>query len=231
MAGLSNIGGSDNSLKSFFDKTEMVIAEAEICLSTLTEAGERVKRLHQGLSQAGETVFILKERAAEVGFDNLQMERFHRDMEELSSNLTRLRVFFENRGDELNSNAVPLNDLVYRSQRTYTGMKGQHKFDMANGHFKFLRDMHFSWEKIAELLGISTKTLSRRRKEFQINDEESFLSLTDEELVTIMQEIMNVTPGIGQIRMLGALKSRGIRVQRWRVRFFMHQLDPTGTAL
>ena len=46
-------------------------------------------------------MFILKERAAEVGFDSLQMERFHRDMKELSRNLTRLRVFFENRGDEL----------------------------------------------------------------------------------------------------------------------------------
>lgn len=90
MAGLSSIGGSDNSLKSFFDNTKMVIAEAEICLSTLTEDGERVERLHQRLSQAGETVFILKERATEVGFDNLQMERYHRDMEELSSNLTRL---------------------------------------------------------------------------------------------------------------------------------------------
>ena len=88
----------------------MVIAEAEICLSTLTEDGERVERLHQRLSQAGETVFILKERATEVGFDNLQMERYHRDMEELSSNLTRLRVFFENRDGELNSNAVHLND-------------------------------------------------------------------------------------------------------------------------
>ena len=174
-------------------------------------------------------MFILKERAAEVGFDNLQMERFHRDMEHLSSNLTRLRVFFENRGDERNSNAVPLNDLVYRSQRTYTGTKGQPKFDVAKGQIEFLRDMHLSWEKIAELLGISTKTLSRRRKEFQINDEESFHSLTDEELVTIMQEIMNVTPGIGQMRMLGALKSRGIRAQRWRVRFFMHQLDPNFT--
>jgi len=128
---------------------------------------------------------------------------------------------------------VPLNDLVCRSQRTYTGTKGQPKFDVAKGQMEFLKDMHFSWEKIAVLLGISTKTLSRRRKELQINDEESFHSLTDEELVTIMQEIMNVTPGIGQMRMLGALKSRGIPVQRWRVRFFYASARPHGdcTAL
>ena len=46
-----------------------------------------------------------------------------------------------------------------------------------------------------------------------------------------MQEIMSVTPGIGQTRMSGALKSRGIRVQRSRVRGLMRDLDPIGTAL
>lgn len=90
------------------------------------------------------------------------MERFHRDMKELSRNLTRLRVFFENRGDELNSNAVPLNDLVYRSQRTCTGTKGQPKFDVAKGQIEFLRDMQFSWEKIAE--GITRNFLENSKQ-------------------------------------------------------------------
>ena len=44
-------------------------------------------------------------------------------------------------------------------------------------------------------------------------------------------EIMTVTPGIGQTRMLGALHSRGIRVQRWKVREVMPELDPVGTIL
>ena len=138
MAGLCS--GSDNSLKSFFDSTKMVIAEAESCLSTLTEDGERRERLHQRLSEAGETVFILKERAAEVGLDNLKMEHFFSDMEELSSYLTRLRVFFENRSDELNSN-VNVNDSDHRCERTYTGTKGQPRFHI--GNIEFLRDMHF----------------------------------------------------------------------------------------
>ena len=46
-----------------------------------------------------------------------------------------------------------------------------------------------------------------------------------------MQEIMSITPGIGQMRMLGALRSRAIRVQRSRVRTLMRKLDPVGTAL
>ena len=85
--------------------------------------------------------------------------------------------------------------------------------------------------RIAELLGISTKTLSRRRQEFQITDEQNWTSIGDGELREIMQGIMSVTPGIGQIRMLGALYSRGIKVQRWKVRELMRELDPVGTAL
>lgn len=40
-----------------------------------------------------------------------------------------------------------------------------------------------------------------------------------------MQEIMTVTPGIGQTRMIGALHSRGIRVPRWKVRELMRWIQ------
>ena len=81
------------------------------------------------------------------------------------------------------------------------------------------------------MLNISTKTLKRRREEFQINEEQSWSTINDDELQNVMQEIMSITPSIGQTRMLGALKSRGIRVQRSRVRVLMSELDPVGTAL
>ena len=56
-------------------------------------------------------------------------------------------------------------------------------------------------------------------------------AIGNDELTEVMQEIMTVTLGIGQTRMLGALHSRGIRVQRWKVREVTHELDPVGTAL
>ena len=64
-----------------------------------------------------------------------------------------------------------------------------------------------------------------------MDDEESWSAIDDAELRVVMQEIMNITPGIGQTRMLGALKSRSIKVQRSRVRALMRELDPIGTAL
>ncbi len=43
--------------------------------------------------------------------------------------------------------------------------------------------------------------------------------------------VRNVTPNIGQTRMMGALRSRGIRVQRCRVRQILRDIDPIGTIL
>ena len=89
---------------------------------------------------------------------NLQMEHFHSDIEELLSYLTRLRVFFENRSDKLRVMLCwTANDSDQRWERTYTGTKGQPRFHVSKGQIEFLRGMHFSWEKSAELLGISTK--------------------------------------------------------------------------
>ena len=73
------------------------------------------------------------------------------------------------------------------------------KFEVSKRQIEFLCWLHFSKVRIAELLGISTKTLSRRRQEFQMNDEQNWTASKDGELREIMQT-----------RMLGALYSRGI---------------------
>ena len=46
-----------------------------------------------------------------------------------------------------------------------------------------------------------------------------------------MNEIRSITPNIGQKRLVGALRSRGLRVPRSRVRTCLREVDPLGTAL
>ena len=44
---------------------------------------------------------------------------------------------------------------------------------------EFLRELHFSWVKIASLLGISESTLHQRRRELNLNDDsETWTALT-----------------------------------------------------
>ena len=71
-------------------------------------------------------------------------------------------------------------------------MRGQPKLEVSKEQIQFLRELHFPWVRIAELLGISTKTLSRRRQEFQIDDEEemNWSSAGNGELREILQEMV-----------------------------------------
>ena len=107
---------------------------------------------------------------------------------------------------------------------------------------QYLRSLHFSWEKIAQLLHTSVSTVQRRRRAFGISEEfEQYSVISDHELDQIYKEITAadtnasnggfLTPNIGRRRFIGALRSRGLRVQRWRVSNCLRRLDPVGTAL
>ena len=57
------------------------------------------------------------------------------------------------------------------------------------------------------------------------------LSFLDEQLRTITNETRKITPNIGQKRLVGALRSRGLHIPRRRVRACLREVDPLGTAL
>ena len=64
-----------------------------------------------------------------------------------------------------------------------------------------------------------------------MSEELSWSSISDDDLKQIMCEIQTLTQGIGQTRILGALRIRGLKIQRWRVRQCLWEIDPVGTVL
>ena len=79
--------------------------------------------------------------------------------------------------------------------------------------FKHLREgVGFRWTDIARILGVSTRTLSRRRQGLgmSVGHDSNFCQISDAPLDDSVREILTSAPqvGIGLIR--GALKSRGV---------------------
>ena len=67
MAALGGIAGSENRLMiiSFYERTKTLLAEAEQYIYVFSSSAgdiDRIEMLHERLSEAGETVFILRER-------------------------------------------------------------------------------------------------------------------------------------------------------------------------
>ncbi|KAJ7337776.1 hypothetical protein OS493_007931 [Desmophyllum pertusum] len=117
--------------------------------------------------------------------------------------------------------------------------RGRKRYEITKDQVEHLRSLYFSWEAIAGILQVSVSTLQRRRKGFGLSDSVSFYSdLSDDELDEIYKSITGSsttghlnTPNIGRRRFIGALRSRGLNVQRWRISECLRRVDPVGTAL
>ena len=96
---------------------------------------------------------------------------------------------------------------------------------------ELLRRLHFTWCRIAEILGVSRSTLYRKIEEEGLSQDLTYTDITDAELDLQIQAIKKVHPNDGERLMIGHLRSNGIRVPRCRVRASIHRVDPVNTVI
>jgi AraC-like DNA-binding protein len=94
-----------------------------------------------------------------------------------------------------------------------------------------LRRLGFSWTDIASMLGVSSRTLRRRRHESGTFNPIAYSGISDNELDNIIREVLETTPQAGRNLVRGAVLSRGLHVQRRRIESSISRVDPVTTAL
>ena len=79
------------------------------------------------------------------------------------------------------------------------GGPGRPRYVIEENQTRFLRQMHSPRKMIADLLGVSERTLRRRRLMYGMSDlkESSWTQITDSDLNRIVQEIQELTPNVG----------------------------------
>lgn len=92
---------------------------------------------------------------------------------------------------------------------------GRPRIDVQQDQLTFLRSMAFSWKDISAILGISVKTAQRRAQEWSIP---SYTPVSDAELEEEVRQFKTQFPHCGEALLKGHLESKGINVQRQRVR-------------
>ena len=98
---------------------------------------------------------------------------------------------------------------------------GRPAFNIAKELIEQLRDTGMNWKNIAHILGVSERTLLRRREEYGI--EQSFSDISDVNLDEEVRKILSLTPYSGESYIVRGLKGRRIFVQRERVRKSLRQ--------
>ena len=59
----------------------------------------------------------------------------------------------------------------------------------------------------------------------------TYTNFSENDLCNIVRDVLEILPNAGEIFVLGALRQRGIHVQRWRVCDAIHHVDPLTRAM
>ncbi|XP_031351423.1 uncharacterized protein LOC116176801 isoform X2 [Photinus pyralis] len=114
----------------------------------------------------------------------------------------------------------------YTPTSVRNGSVGRPKVGITSEQISLLRNGGCTWTDISRMMGISRRSLYRYREIFNLNKR----LIDDEELKATIQEILRLTPGAGEVYILGSLKGKNCDVPRWRVREHLKELDATGRA-
>ena len=96
---------------------------------------------------------------------------------------------------------------------------------------EYLRSLRFSWTKIAEIVGISRRTLYRRLSEWDLPIDINYSVLSDSELDRLVAEAKMMNPQYGEVLLMAHLNTCSVRIPRSRLRASIHRIDPHTTEL
>lgn len=102
------------------------------------------------------------------------------------------------------------------------GLRGRPRFAVERQQLAEMLQTNLSVPCIAELQGVSVRTIFRRMREFGVSVSELYSSISDEELDNMVTTTKNDMPTAGYWMVKGRLLPMGIRVQWARMAASMH---------
>ena len=120
---------------------------------------------------------------------------------------------------------------VSRSPLLYTGMVGRPQFIIPIEQLKFLIDSQFTVPQMANIIGVSVRTIHRRLSDYGISVRDKYTTLTNAELDEYISRLHSEFPLCGNKQIAGHLISLGFHVQQHRIRESMRRVDPLARRL
>ncbi|XP_065144018.1 uncharacterized protein [Paramisgurnus dabryanus] len=120
------------------------------------------------------------------------------------------------------------NQVPIVSVQVCHGATGRPRFNISPDSLLHLINQGLPVPCIANLMGVSTRSLFRRMREFGFSVRASYSTCTNAELDHLVTEIKKDMPHAGYRLVKGSLQARGFRVQWERVRASMHRVDTVG---
>lgn len=161
-------------------------------------------------------------RILNIIVSNINNEELDNLISLLYVKLYSLRSSIENKLIQLEGHR----EVTYYNCPLEGGCRGRPQYCIFEDQLTFLRQNHFNWTQISNILNVSTRTLFRHR--MRLNFIEPKTNVSDEQLHAVITDILSLTPNSGERYVVGGVRARGLDVPRWRIRNQLHALDPLG---
>lgn len=139
---------------------------------------------------------------------------------ELAEQVLQYLLLLNNDCDSDSDLFVAVRDLVAvmtaGEDSTMVRRKGRSEVPIGEDQLQYLVEQGFKVKDISDMFMCSRRTIERKMKHSILL--RNYTPLSDQELDTIVQEITSLFPNCGEKTVSGRLKSRGIIIQRERVR-------------
>jgi hypothetical protein len=150
---------------------------------------------------------------------------------QLSECLTELHNNWATKIDNMRRVTVTLPNL-WVDIVNMSGGRGRPSLCIPNEILEELRNSSYSWTEISKILQVSSWTVHRRVREYNLQHLDRFSDISDDELdQLILGYISRHGNTTGESYLIGFIRSQGIHVQRDRVRSSLTHVDPENTAL
>ena len=155
-------------LTNFFDALQSVL----ISIQNLYEVTDREVELEQVQDRLQDGRSTLQLMAPNL-VDN-------RHRENVNGLIDLLNMIISSISEHLHRSDIENEDhsTAFMCQTVHSDRVGRPSIAVDEEQITFLRSLHFSWRKIAGLLGVSESTLRRRRKEYTEGNENNWSAIT-----------------------------------------------------
>lgn len=119
----------------------------------------------------------------------------------------------------------------FQALKSESGEPGRPSFIVVQEQVEGLRAIGMTWETIARMFGMSSRTLRTKRQEFKDFVDFEYCDISNYELDKIVSNILQGSPNSGERMLIGALRARKLKVQRWKIRESIIRVDPVGRSM
>ena len=115
--------------------------------------------------------------------------------------------------------------------------RGRRRLEIDEETLSELHSIYYAWGAVACEMGVSYRTILQRWHELSFpianraGPRNTFCNVTDDDLCNVVREVLQNMPDAGETYIIGAIRSRGMIVQRWRIRQAIQTVDPISRAL